>query len=235
MPDEAEIYRRHAEEYARLVRREDYQGNILRALEEIAPLANRDVVELGAGTGRLTGLLAPRVRSIQVFDASLHMLRAAARSLAQSGRRNWRLAAADHRWLPLPSGSADLAISGWSIAYLKVWGGREWRGEVAKALAEMKRALRPGGKTIILETLGTGHEQPVRPRKLAAYYRFLEDQGFAWRWIRSDYRFEDQAEAQELVGFFFGEALERQVVEKNWVVLPECTGIWFTPGESEES
>ena len=108
MPDEAEIYRRHAEEHARLVRREDYQGNILRALEEIAPLAGRDVVELGAGTGRLTGLLAPRVRSILACDASRHMLRAAASNLAQSGRRNWHLAATDHRWLPLPDGSADL-------------------------------------------------------------------------------------------------------------------------------
>jgi len=233
MPSEAEVYQRHADEYARLVAREDYQGNILRALEEIAPLAGLDAVELGAGTGRLTGLMAPRVSSITACDASRQMLAVASQNLRRSGRRNWRLAVADHRRLPLPDGCADLAISGWSIAYLKVWGGQAWRAEIGKSLAEMQRILRPGGRMIILETLGTGHEQPVRPRKLAAYYRFLEDQGFAWRWIRSDYRFADLAEAQELAGFFFGEELQRQVVEKNWVVLPECTGIWFNPGEAD--
>jgi ubiquinone/menaquinone biosynthesis C-methylase UbiE len=232
MPSEAEIYQRHAEAYARLVAREDYQGNILRALEEITSLAGLDAVELGAGTGRLTGLLAPRVRSIVACDASRHMLSAAARQLAQSGFHNWRLLVADHRSLPLPDACADLAISGWSIAYLKVWGGRGWRAQVGKALREMLRTLRPGGKTVILETLGTGSEQPVRPKKLAAYYRFLEEQGFAWRWLRTDYRFEDLAEARELAGFFFGEAMRRQVVEKNWVILPECTGIWFSPTEN---
>jgi ubiquinone/menaquinone biosynthesis C-methylase UbiE len=232
MPSEAEVYRRHAEAYARLVAREDYQGNILRALEEIAPLAGLDAVELGAGTGRLTGLLARRVRSIVACDASPHMLSAAAHRLAQSGLRNWRLAVADHRSLPLPDACADLAISGWSIAYLKVWGGRGWRAEVGKALREMQRTLRPGGRTVILETLGTGHEQPVRPKKLAAYYRFLEEQGFAWRWMRTDYRFANLAEAQELAGFFFGEAMQRQVTEKEWVILPECTGIWYSPIEN---
>jgi len=33
-----------------------------------------DVVEFGAGTGRITRLLAPEVQSIRAFDASEHML-----------------------------------------------------------------------------------------------------------------------------------------------------------------
>ena len=49
-----EIYASRARDYERLVAREDYQGNILKALQDIRALAGLDVVELGAGTGRLT-------------------------------------------------------------------------------------------------------------------------------------------------------------------------------------
>ena len=72
--DLKEIYASRAPEYERLVAREDFAGNILKALQEIRVLAELDVVELGAGTGRLTCMLAPFVRSIRAFDASDHML-----------------------------------------------------------------------------------------------------------------------------------------------------------------
>ena len=52
MPTEKEVYQAHADQYERLVRREDYQNNLLAAIEEYCPLAGLDVVELGAGTGR---------------------------------------------------------------------------------------------------------------------------------------------------------------------------------------
>ena len=62
--DLKEIYASRAQDYERLVAREDFAGNILKALQEIRALSGLDVVELGAGTGRLTCLLAPLVRSI---------------------------------------------------------------------------------------------------------------------------------------------------------------------------
>ena len=72
--------------FARLIQHEDYQGNILAAIEAYFPLnKNLDVVELGAGTGRLTRLLAPRVRSIKAFDTSAHMLEVAEKSLREMG------------------------------------------------------------------------------------------------------------------------------------------------------
>lgn len=228
MPDHREIYARHADEYQRLVAREDYQGNILRTLEDIRPLAGLDVVELGAGTGRLTCLLAPLVKRIQAFDLSGHMLSAAAARLARGGWANWRLAIADHRALPAPDGWADLVISGWSVCYLVVEHEETWRAEVGRALREMRRLLRPGGTILILETLGTGYGAPHAPDGLAEYYAFLEAQAFSSTWIRTDFRFESLTEAQTLVDFFFGAEMAKQVVERNWLILPECTGIWWS-------
>jgi ubiquinone/menaquinone biosynthesis C-methylase UbiE len=229
MPDEREIYNQHAEEYERLVLREDYQGNIIRALAEIHPLEDHSVVELGAGTGRLTRMLAPLVSDIWLFDISPHMLEVAADALQKAGAKNWGMAVADHRKLPLVDDVADLVISGWSVSYLAVWGDGEWKKGVREALREMERVLRRGGMIVLLETLGTGHEQPEEPEKLKEYYECLGREGFSRRWIRTDFEFESLAEAKELTGFFFGQEMAARVGKEKLVRLPECTGIcWKT-------
>jgi len=227
MPDLQEIYDKHGDQYELLISREDYQGNIFRALHRIRPLEGMDVVDLGAGTGRLTCMLAPMVKSIQAFDISQHMLDVAIAKLEHSGLQNWRVGVADHRELPLENQVADVVIAGWSIVYAAIWCDGTWQEELGKALAEMKRVLRPGGTIIILETLGTGYETPQPPEELKAYFAYLEEHGFSSTWIRTDYRFESLAEAEGLARFFFGDELAAKVVKNNWVILPECTGIWW--------
>ncbi len=223
------IYAHHAHQYEALVAREDYQGNILKALEKIHPLAGVDVVEFGAGTGRLTCLLAPLVKSIRAFDASQHMLDVATAKLQRMGASNWQVGVADNRRLPVADTSADLSVEGWSFGHLAVWYPDTWRDEIGKAVGEMKRVLRPGGTAIILETLGTGREAPQPPRdELALFYAWLEaEHRFTTAWIRTDYQFQSLDEAENLTRFFFGDALAEQVVHNHWVILPECTGLWW--------
>ncbi len=223
------IYARHADQYEALVAREDYQGHILTTLQTIRPLAGLDVVEFGAGTGRLTCLLAPLVKSIRAYDGSGHMLEVAAAKLQTLNLTNWQTAVADNKHLPAATGSADLAIEGWSFGHCVGWFPDSWREEVGAALAEMRRVLRPGGTMILMETMGTGRETPQPPNAgLAELYGWLEnDHGFAATTIRTDYRFESLAEAERLARFFFGDELAETVVRNNWVILPECTGVWW--------
>jgi len=231
MPTEKEVYEAHADQYERLIRREDYQNNLLVAIESYFPLnRNVDVVELGAGTGRLTHLLAPHVRSIKAFDSSAHMLETAEESLREMGLSNWETGVADHRQVPVPDSSADLVISGWSFCYLAVWGGVDWGSALQSGLDEIQRILRPGGMILIIESLGTGTEKPRPPEHLEAYFDWLTESGFERGWMRTDYRFESLEEAVELSTFFFGEKMGQEVREKNWVILPECTGIWWKSG-----
>lgn len=230
MPTEKEVYEAHADQYERLVRREDYQNNLLEAIETYCPLDGTHAVELGAGTGRLTRLLAPRVGSIKAFDASAHMLAIAEAFLREMSLTNWETGVADHRRLPVADQSANLVISGWSFCYLAVWGGSNWQFDLQAGLNEIKRILRPGGKILIIESLGTGTEKPHPPEHLGAYFDWLTEAGFERGWTRTDYRFESLEEAVELSTFFFGEEMGRQVREKNWVTLPECTGIWWKSG-----
>jgi ubiquinone/menaquinone biosynthesis C-methylase UbiE len=221
MPTEKEIYLSHADKYDLLIQREDYQGNILHAIEDITPLHNMDVIDLGAGTGRLTRLLAPRVKSIHAFDTSAHMLETASNSLRALGLNNWRMDVADHRQLPVESASADVGISGWSFSYLSVWGGENSRAQLQAGLAEAKRVLRPNGILILIESLGTGNTSPIKLIHLEDYYAWLAENNFKMNWIRTDYKFESKEEADALAKFFFGEEIK---VENN--ILPECTGLW---------
>jgi ubiquinone/menaquinone biosynthesis C-methylase UbiE len=222
-----EIYDEHADQYQELVSREDYAHNLAPALNQIRPLAGLDVVELGAGTGRLTCLIAPQVKSIQAFDASASMLQVAKIKLERSGLQHCRVAIADHRQLPISDASADLILAGWTIAQLVAWNLATWQTQVAPVLAEAQRALRPGGTIVIIETLGTGHATPYRPDKLAPYYSWLEERGFASTWIRTDFQFESPAEAKALLGFFSGEAMAEEMVNKHGILVPECTGLWW--------
>jgi ubiquinone/menaquinone biosynthesis C-methylase UbiE len=228
MPSEKQVYAEHADQYERLIQREDWQNNIEHAIEQIlSPDGMLDIVDLGAGTGRLTRLLARRAHSIAAFDASAHMLAVTETFLRASGLANWRTAVADHRKLPVPDQSIDLVVSGWSFCYLAVWGGSEWESALEAGLAEIERILRPSGTAILFETLGTSHASPNPPEKLAGYYAWLAEKGFQSTWIRTDYKFASLEEAVELAAFFFGAEMGAAVRANNWQVLPECTGMWW--------
>ena len=221
------IYQSEADRYEALVSREDYQGNIMKALEEIVDPDGLDVLDLGAGTGRLTLLLAPRVNSIRALDASAEMLRVCRPRLERSGSSNWSVDVADHRQLPVEDGSADLVVSGWSVAYLAVWNPNSWRVELEKWLGEMKHVLRRDSYIVLFESLGTGNESPIQLEHLKEYYGWLDEAGFQKKWIRTDYKFASIEEAEELSRFFFGDELGDKVKKNNWTSLPECTGVWW--------
>ena len=222
------IYQSDGDRYEALISREDYQGNIPRAIDEIIDVNGLDVLDLGAGTGRLTLMLAPRVKSIRAFDASEEMLRVCRARLVDSGLSNWQVDVADHRQLPVDDQSVDLVVSGWSVSYLSVWNQENGDAELDKWLTEMRRVLRKDGIIILFESLGTGNESPIRLEHVELTYQWLDKNGFQNKWIRTDYKFESVEEAEELSRFFFGDELADKVLKNNWIVLPECTGVWWT-------
>lgn len=227
MPTQAEIYKTEGDKYEALIAREDYQGNILKALTEITDLENRCVLDLGAGTGRLACLLSPHVKHIHAFDISQEMLRVCREKLLKTNLTNWKIDVADHRQLPITNYSANLVVSGWSVSYLAVWNKDSWQGELEKWLTEMKRVLKPNSFIVLFESLGTGNESPIKLEHLKEFYIWLDEVGFQNKIIRTDYKFVSIQEAEELSRFFFGDELGDKVVKNNWVILPECTGVWW--------
>jgi ubiquinone/menaquinone biosynthesis C-methylase UbiE len=221
------IYASRAEDYHELVMREDAHGNLPVALREIVHFTGTTVVELGAGTGRVTGMLAPIAGRVMAFDRSRHMLDQAAEYL--SGFRNVSFAVANNLSVPLPDGSADIVVEGWSFGHSVTTAGAGWEKAAEGLIAETMRLLVPDGTAIIIETLGTGCRAPSPPGELLPlFYSWLvEREGFENRWIRTDYLFESISRARELVEFFFGAMVEHEVLPSGQVAVPECTGIWW--------
>jgi ubiquinone/menaquinone biosynthesis C-methylase UbiE len=225
MPKHDEIYANQAEQYDLLISKQPDVGELL---QQIISFQGKDVVELGAGTGRLTTGLARHAKSVIALDAFASMLEVNAKKLKAGGLRNWSVATADHRSLPVKENAADVVVAGWSICYLASSNHPDWQDNLALIMQEITRILRPGGTVIILETMGTGTERPQPPEFLTAYYRALEEQyHFQYQWHRVDYTFDDLQQAEELTRFFFGEALAERVLAEQLVRLPECMGLWW--------
>lgn len=226
----SEIYKSHTTDYDLLRSRMDYKKNIIGQLMAVADFEQKNVVEFAAGTGTITGLIAPLANSVKAFDLSAEMLKMNKEKAIGSGFSNCEFVVADNRRIPLPDNVADIAIEGWSLGYIVAASGENWKTEIEKVLSEMERLLTPGGTIIILATLGTGAHHPKPPNELLKnLYDFLEhEKEFSvTQWFKTDYMFESVDEAERLVRFFWSDSFGDYVKEKQLQILPECTAIWY--------
>lgn len=226
MPDHKEVYLSKAKAYEEMVSR---QPDLSKIISSIRPWGGLDVLDLGAGSGRLSTVIAPSAKSLICTDASASMLALLDEKLLRmSIPRNWRSIVADHRELPIPDASMDLIVSGWSICYITNSTVPDAQGQLENVMSELGRVLRPGGTIIIFETMGTGTETPSPPGFLINYYTRLQDiYGFKHRWIRMDYSFDSVEEAVKHTSFFFEPDLADKIRTNQWATLPECAGIWW--------
>ena len=136
-----------------------------RAVEALALPPGTRILDLCTGTGDLaiaaTRLVAPV--SVIGIDFSGEMLRRAQSKLrALQLERTVRLLRADATRIPLPGDCCDAATIGFGIRNV---------AEPDRALAELARVLRPGGRLAILEF---GHPRIPGIRTLYAwYFRYL--------------------------------------------------------------
>jgi ubiquinone/menaquinone biosynthesis C-methylase UbiE len=229
--DYQNIYANHAKEYDALVRAEDADGNLIPAIEAVHPLIGATVLEVGIGTGRIGRAIVERVGRLVGVDRAPAMLAIAREHLeAMPKAAPWELHCVDARTLPVPSGFCDVAIAGWVFGHFRYWMPEDWREQIGQAFGEMRRALKPGGALVIIETLGTGWEEPRPPSpELAQYFEWLEkEQGLQRKAFRTDYLFPDVETAAVTTGAFFGDEFAARVRREGWRRVPECTGMWST-------
>ena len=134
------LYRLEPGLYDRLVTAEHLHPGILRWL----PAAADRIVEVGAGTGRLTLELAGRGREVVAIEPVAPFRQILQRKLARAGRADRvRVVPGFFDDLPVASGRADLVVACSVLTPAAGHGGEA-------GLAEMERACRPGGCVAII-------------------------------------------------------------------------------------
>ena len=108
----------------------------LRAVVTIAGPGPGAALDAGMGPGRLCAALAARGWTVSGVDASADMVDAARRRLPEAAER---LAVARIESVPFPDGCFDLVTASGVLEY----------ADAGRALAEIARVLRPGGRAIV--------------------------------------------------------------------------------------
>jgi SAM-dependent methyltransferase len=179
------LYRLEPELYDRLVRAEPLHPEIPQWL----PRDLGRIVEVGAGTGRLTLELSSRAREVIAVEPAEPLRRVLHRKLAgtEHGDRV-RVTNGFFDELPLADGSADLVIACSALTRDEGHGGEA-------GLAEMERVCRPGGSVVI-----------VWPNNVP----WLSTHGYRYESFPGEMfvEFESREEAVELTAIFYPGALE---------------------------
>lgn len=114
------------------------------SLEAFLPLLPQTwkVADIGSGTGYLLPILAAHFEKVIAVDPAESMLECGRQRIADCGATNVDFHRGELGKLPITTGSIDLAVALLVLHHVK---------EPQPALAEMRRALRRGGRLLIVE------------------------------------------------------------------------------------
>lgn len=124
--------------------------------------------DLGCGTGRMTAALAPFVGRVIAVDGSGEMLQAAKRRLRDL--ENVDLRRGDLEGLPIDDGTLDAALIALVLHHVP---------DPVRVVAEASRALRPGGRIVVVDMLPHDREE-YRQQMGHVWLGFAEDQMTRW-------------------------------------------------------
>lgn len=106
------------------------------------------VGDLGCGTGQVSELLAPHVAKVIAVDGSTDMVQAARRRL--KGATHVDIRRGDMEALPIDDGQLDVAVLTLVLHHVP---------EPVRALTEVNRVLKPGGRVLIVDMLPHDREE----------------------------------------------------------------------------
>ena len=132
-----------SEAYDRFSQCEDPNSLITRYIEGKYDLHDKNVLEIGAGSGKFTHFLAHSCRQLYVVERSANLM---ALNQARNKRSNIQFILSDVKALDLPEHSIDVVFGGWSMTSM--------RDDFPGVFRVLNKVLKPDGKIILVENAG---------------------------------------------------------------------------------
>ena len=174
----------------------DRDGLVIATLDGLLPAGR--VLDVGAGDG-FTAERLNAGRAVVALDPSAGMLARADLPQRVQG---------EAERLPFANTSFDAAYATWAYFFSRDW-------DPTPGIAELDRVVRPGGDAFATLT----------DADISADSGFWEAQGFACEVFETAFRFDDLAEAERLLGFFFEERGMRDAA----LEVPFRVGLFHRP------
>lgn len=117
------------------------RGDLVAYRQRVIPAAEGRVLEIGVGSGLNLPLYTDKAERVIGLDPSPQLLEMA-RAVRDRAARPVELLEGSAEAIPLEDRSIDTVVTTWTLCTIP---------EVGRALAEMRRVLRPGGQLLFVE------------------------------------------------------------------------------------
>lgn len=201
----------------------DPDGLVEQAVREVADWAGRDVLDIGCGSGFHLPRFAATARSVTGVEPHRPLVALARRRTARTAAISVLEGAAEA--LPLPPASVDLAHARWAYFF---------GPGCEPGLRELDRVVRRGGVAFVIDNDGTSSTfgrwflegyPSIDPD---AVERFWSAQGWSRIPVTTQWRFEDRASFEAVVGIEFAPRTARRiVVEHDGCQVDYAVNVWW--------
>jgi ubiquinone/menaquinone biosynthesis C-methylase UbiE len=185
----------------------DPEQRISTAMQTIAPLQDRVLLDVGAGVGDRTILyaqLAAHVYALEPDPEALPILRGRIKSSQAS---NVTVVPAGAQAIPLEDNCADVAYATWAYFFGP---GSE------PGLLEVERVVQPGGDIVVVQNYGQDEMSRFwapQESECESWPPWFAEHGFSCQVVDTVWRFRSQDEALAVLDFLWGEPARAYVLE----------------------
>ncbi|MDH5555756.1 MAG: metalloregulator ArsR/SmtB family transcription factor [Alphaproteobacteria bacterium] len=167
----AEYFRQNAESWDKIRSLHIAEDAVENALRDLFPASGiKDFLDIGTGTGRVLELFGPQIERGVGIDMSREMLAVARANLQKADLRNCQVRQGDMYQLPFSDDSFDGVVIHQVLHFAE---------DPAEVIAEAARALRPGGRLVVVD-FAPHHQEMLREEHAHRRLGFNDSEVARW-------------------------------------------------------
>jgi ubiquinone/menaquinone biosynthesis C-methylase UbiE len=187
----------------------DPSDKITAMMQQVAPIEDQTLLDIGAGVGDRTILYAQAASHVYALEPDSNALPLLRGRIKSSGATNVTVVPGGAAQIPLPDGCVDVAYATWAYFFGP---GSE------PGLEEVARVVRSGGQIVIVQNYG--HDEmssfwASKESECESWPAWFEEQGFACEVVDTVWSFQTVDEALAVLEFLWGEQARTYVLEQN--------------------